>query len=64
MGILSEVLVIRLSDNEMFKGHSWTREDGSLEAFWYEGGERINMFFDSKGIQQGVWKKYKLRVKS
>ena len=64
MGILSEVTVVRLSDNQTFLGNSWTREDGSFEAFWYEGKERITLFFDSKGFQLGAWKKYKLRVKS
>ena len=64
MGIFSEVVVVRLSDNESFMGNSWTREDGSFEAFWYEGGERLTLFFNSNGEQTGAWKKYKLRVKS
>ena len=64
MGIFSEVIVVRLSDEETFEGNSWTREDGSFEAFWWEGRERITLFFDSTGTQLGAWKKYKLRVKS
>ena len=64
MGFLSEVIVQRLSDKETFLGNSWTREDGSLEAFWYEkGGQRTTKFFDAKGIQSGLWKEYKLRIR-
>lgn len=64
MGFLSEVIVLRLSDKETFIGNSWTGSDGSLEVFWYEkGGQRTTKFFDSKGIQTGTWKEYKLRFR-
>ena len=63
MGILSEVLIVRLADSETFIGHCWASGDGRFEAFWYEGTERTTMFFDCNGIQQGAWKKYRLKFK-
>lgn len=63
MGVLSEVNIVRLCDGKVFDGHSWAREDGSFEAFWFESGNRINLFFDCNGDQQGAWKKYKLEFK-
>ena len=63
MGILSEVVVTRTYDNVSFKGHSWTREDGSFEAFWYEDGNRLTMFFDCNGLQKGAWKKYRIQFR-
>ena len=63
MGILSEVTVIRLCDGLTFQGHSWTGDDGTLEAFWKEGGNRLCHMFDCKGVQQGAWKMYRLELK-
>ena len=53
MGTLVEVTVQRLSDKANWKGHAWTRENGTLEAFWYEDDIRLTYFFDAKGNQIG-----------
>ena len=63
MGVLSEVVIMRLSDKETFLGHCWAHEDGSFEAFWYEAQNRVTLFFECDGTQKGAWKKYKLRLR-
>ncbi len=62
MGILSEATVSRLDSGEKFSAHSWLREDGSFEAFWYENGIRVCFFFQCDGKQMGLWKQYKLQI--
>jgi len=62
MGVLSEVTVIRLDNSEAYPAHSWLRDDGTFEAFWYENGVRLCFFFQCDGQQIGLWKQYKLRL--
>lgn len=67
MGSLVEVTIIRVSDDLKLDGHAWTRDDGKLEAFWYENGSRLNFLFEADGTQIGLFhgcKKYKLERKS
>ena len=61
MGHLEEVSICKIDSTTCYKGHAWTCEDGSLEAFWFEGGKRLTQSFDVKGTQLGVWRKYLLR---
>ena len=49
-----------LSDKQVFNGHAWSRDDGTFEAFWTEGGNRITQFFYSNGEPQGFFNKYKI----
>lgn len=67
MGSLVEVTILRNSDKVEFEGHAWTRDDGKLEAFWYEDGTRVNFLFEANGTQIGMFhgcKKYELKRKS
>ena len=61
MGILQECMIHRLDGSDSFKGHSWAREDGTLEAFWYEEGNRITHFFYANGQPMGFWNKYRIQ---
>ena len=31
-------------------------------TFWYENGQRLNMFFEPNGKQRGAWKRYELKI--
>ena len=60
MGLLRECKVVSLSNNQIFSGYAWTCDDGTFEAFWTEGGNRITQFFYSNGEPQGFFNKYKI----
>ena len=60
MGILRETVVKRTDNGEQFKAHSWSRDDGSFEVFWYEKGVRMCFIFDFNGKQVGMWKQYEM----
>ncbi len=62
MGILAEAVVKRLDGAHEYKAHSWLRDDGTFEAFWYEGGVRVCYAFDHDGKQLGMWRQYKLSL--
>ena len=62
MGILSEATVRRVDGTATYKAHAWLGGDGMFEAFWYENGQRLNMFFEPNGKQKGAWKRYELRL--
>ena len=61
MGVLSEAIVCRLDDSACYKANTWSSADGSLEAFWTEGGHRVTHFFTAAGDQIGAWKRYRLK---
>ena len=61
MGELSEAVVCKLDNTTCFKANTWVSGDGTLEAFWYEDGNRITHFFKANGEQIGSWKRYKLK---
>jgi len=62
MGVLSEAVVSRTDGSASFKAHAWLGGDGFFEAFWYENGQRLNMFFEPNGKQRGTWKRYEMRL--
>ena len=62
MGILAEAVVERLDGSNRHDAHSWLRDDGSFEAFWYENGVRVCYMFGPNGQQLGVWKQYRLVI--
>jgi len=62
MGVLTEAVVVRLDSSDQHKAHSWLRDDGSFEAFWYEDGVRVCFMFDTAGNQLGLWRQYKLVI--
>jgi hypothetical protein len=61
MGLLQECSISN-SEGVKFKGYAWTREDGTFEAFWYEGGNRVTQFFNSNGKPLGFFNSYRLSL--
>ncbi len=61
MGALSEAVVCKLDNSVCYRANTWISSDGTLEAFWQEGGLRVTHFFKANGEQIGSWKRYKLK---